>query len=357
MESLIHLPLEESKFDHTELLSGWESLAFAQSFNVSSIKPASSLAIEVMTGKVLPGVSRACYSIAQVNALLHGAGSRSIGKIYFSDFYTTGLDALPYSRAKFQAFAYCSGQTFDIHSKCQSHIAWMRLWEVMAMNVYAKVFVPCQELKELILTALPGLDYEKIEVVGLPFDSAAVAKLCELHHAPADEIDVVFTSSFNHEKNPRMFLDIVMASPEFKFAISTAHEELTGSDEAAVDLALRMEAKGRLKIYRNMSKGRYYAVLSRSRVIFNCAIQEWVGYTLLEALTFGCVPLYPNYRSFPDALMQSSENLYAPRNFEDAVAKLRVLLSREELSFRYAQQVLNYHNGALASIAQTMKQI
>ena len=44
-----------------------------------------------------------------------------------------------------------------------------------------------------------------------------------------------------------------------------------------------MEKEGTLKIYENLKKDEYYKILADSRVLFNCALQDWVSNTVSEA--------------------------------------------------------------------------
>ena len=61
-----------------------------------------------------------------------------------------------------------------------------------------------------------------------------------------------------------------------------------------------MEKEGTLKIYENLKKDEYYEILADSRVLFNCALQDWVSNTVSEADSLGTNVLFPAYRSFPE---------------------------------------------------------
>jgi hypothetical protein len=289
-----------------------------------------------------------------MSALLKGLKGRDFGKVYFSDFYTTGLDALKYSGAAHQAYSFLWAQTFDCHDfTAQLHMDWMRPWEVMAFNTYRKVFVACDGLKELIVAALPQVEHQVV-VVGLPFNSAAVRAMMDVTLCPADEIDCVYSSRWDFEKQPKFFLELVKACPNLKFAVCTGRGELTGTDAASVKQAEALEAAGRLRIYRGCTKAQYLAVLSRSKVQFNGALQDWISYTLLEALTMGCQPLYPNIRSFPQALQWSEPNLYVPYDLNDAKNKLGALVNSKD-SFPFRDPILAYHDAALLNIANIIE--
>jgi hypothetical protein len=89
-----------------------------------------------------------------------------------------------------------------------------------------------------------------------------------------------------------------------------------------------LESRGDLKIYENLKKDQYYELLADSRVLFNCALQDWVSNTVSEADTLGCNVLYPAYRSFPETFANDRDRLYIPWSQEDAYQKLNILLAR-----------------------------
>ena len=66
----------------------------------------------------------------------------------------------------------------------------------------------------------------------------------------------------------------------------------------------------------------YYNILNDSRVLFNCALQDWVSNTVSEADALGCNVLYPAYRSFPEVFANDAERMYVPWSQEDAIEKL-----------------------------------
>lgn len=351
--NLTYIPLESYKARYTELLScpgGWAEAAFAARFTkVVPIRPKSKEEDLVITnGRVLDSRNRPKWALKQMGILADMPYS-DMGKIYFDDFFTPGLEALPYFGAKFQAYAFCWAQTFDMYDFTFPMSNWMRPYEVMAYGIYNKVFVACEELKDLI-TACSSEMGARTHVVGLPFNSKNVATLRDpAYECP--EYDVVFTSRLDEEKQPDFFLDLVRTTG-VKAAICTGHSELRG-DAIAVQKAKSMAEHGKLDIHLNMTKGQYYAVLAKSHVQFNCALQDWVSYTLLEALTYGCVPLYPNFRSFPAALDYAEGNLYRPFDLDDAAAKLQALLDQRR-QFNFADQILVTHDSTLSRIADMM---
>ena len=89
-----------------------------------------------------------------------------------------------------------------------------------------------------------------------------------------------------------------------------------------------LQARGLLTVYEDLEKNDYYNLLNDTRVLFNCALQDWVSNTVSEADTLGCNVLYPAYRSFPETFSNDRERLYIPWSIDDALDKLEKLLKK-----------------------------
>ena len=354
-ESLALVPLEPYAQRYTSYLGDVEEKIFSQSFKTVSHKPKEGIVMDIQSGRVLDTYNRPLWCMNQMQSLLTKHG-KDLGKVYFSDFYHTGLDALRYSGIRHQAYAFLWAQTFDQYDFTASdHMEWMRPYEAMALSIYRKVFVASAMLKELIVSAFPNTQLQ-VEVVGLPFDSAHVKSLADFSLCPTEKIDVVYSSRWDLEKNPQFFLSLVKSMDGVKFAVCTGSEDLRGTDFGAIAEAKRLEESGRLRIYRGLNKASYLAILSRSTIQFNCSLQDWVSFTLLEGLTMGCIPVYPNHRSFPVELYYDPRFLYAPFVLADAVEKVRNVLQSKMQTFPYKDTILDRHDGALHRVADIIQQ-
>jgi len=103
---------------------------------------------------------------------------------------------------------------------------------------------------------------------------------------------------------------------------------LRSNNARYLERARAMQAAGQLKIYEDLKKNDYYALLNDTRVLFNCALQDWVSNTVSEADTLGCNVLYPAYRSFPETFANDPNRLYVPWSLDDAFTKLEHLLDQ-----------------------------
>lgn len=354
-QNITCLPLEPYKARYTQFLKEWEQEAFTEKFNVKSIEPATPQVLNIVRGRVLDSVNRPITAMAQTSELLRSAAALSLGKVYFSDFFHPGLESIAYSGYGMTSAAFLWAQTFDQYDFTTEMIDWMRPWEIMAFQIYTHVFVACPLLKDLIVSALPWAA-SKISVVGLPYNSKKVLSHFDASLCPAEEYDVVYSSRWDSEKNPMLFVQLVKTNPDLKCVVCTGREDLLGTAQEAITEAEELEKQGKLTIKRGCSKKTYYAYLARSRVQVNTAFQDWVSYTLLEALTLNCLPLYPNRRSFPEALLHDDEVLYLPDNLSSMESKLRKLLAKPKNSgYRYRDLILQQHDLALPKIVDIME--
>ena len=118
-------------------------------------------------------------------------------------------------------------------------------------------------------------------------------------------------------------MDLIEAypNPNTEFAILSGGP-LRSNNQKYLDRALQMEKDGKLTIMKDLKKNDYYNILNDSRVLFNCALQDWVSNTVSEADALGCNVLYPAYRSFPEVFANDAERMYVPWSQEDAIEKM-----------------------------------
>lgn len=356
MKTLKHLPIEPYKQRYTELLHTWESSTFSKYFEYEAVTPKNAnVVMDVSNGHVLDRKQRPLWCLDQVRQLIERDTKPDV--TYFSDFYTSGIDALTYSGDKSKKGAYCWAQSFDNYdftATDDSLSGMMRMYEFMALTaVYDAVFVACPVLADLIQSAIGKANAKKIHVVGLPFSSTHVRSLVVNSDHTFNPIDVVYSSRWDVEKNPCFFLDVVEAMPDRKFAICTGWSTLRGTDTVAIARANNLIAKGRIQLYAGLDKPMYYSILEASSIQINTAKQDWVSFTLLEALSLNCLPLYPMFRSFPHTLQYDGRFLYNPNSVDDAVEHANFLLDTSQ-DRRVLNDILAYHNSSLDRIAHTL---
>jgi hypothetical protein len=112
-----------------------------------------------------------------------------------------------------------------------------------------------------------------------------------------------------------------------------------------------MEADGKLCIYDQLTKDQYYDLLNNTRVLFNCALQDWVSNTVSEADALGSNVLYPAYRSFPEVFADDPNRLYVPWSIDDAYHKMCNLLWEPHHNMGL---ISDWNNGTIDRIVDIM---
>jgi len=296
----------------------------------------------IVTGQVLDAHGRSYYSLTQMAALVKKMKQGEItwkDTIFFEDMFTPGLESLPYIMDQMEweyhprVFVRCLAQTIDPDDFL--HVwdmqKWMAHYEKMTDTWVTGILASNEEMVAHMKIA--GWEAPMFNISGLAFDKEEVRSRVT-RTIPFNERKkrVVFAARFDQEKQPNFFMDLVeryaVINPEIEFAV-LAGGPLRSNDQIYLDRARALEKTHNFKIYENLKKNEYYEILSDSRVLFNCALQDWVSNTASEADALGTNCLYPAYRSFPETFANDRECLYIPWSLDDAVFKLNTLLVQE----------------------------
>lgn len=330
MKTFWYVPIENINSRYTQqLCETWMPSAFrhgnlaldnAWEF-VSILPPDVPRSIEI--GSVLDGVNRGTVSLTQTKHLLKEQVQTG-DIVFFQDFWTPGIEALLYSwhhqGVKPRMYAMVHAQSVDEYDFTYPMRQWMRHielgWSIMFDGLFVASTVHRNQLKAAGFKC-------PIHVVGLPIDAAAVSD-----QMPTLEKrdQVIFTSRLNNEKNPYFMLEVAQRFLQdyrpYEWVVTTSADaftsEVPGFLEAMTAFA---EQEPRFKLLAGLSKTRYYYQLAISRVQFNCSLQDYVSWTLLEASIASCELTYPNFRSFPECVDQS--RLYHPFSRDSAVTTLK----------------------------------
>lgn len=333
---LIYLPLEPYVERYTWLMSrvgGWTETHFKNN-HIDFIRvdgdSEETMPCRIETGSVLDAHARCTWAMNQVGRvinLLKAGKIRDNDVIYFEDFWHPGIESLFYIREltgiNFKLGCFIHAQSVDSSDFTYPMRDWMRPMEVGMSKAIDFIFTCSPILQQLCIEA--GYDPEHIFKVGLPYNSTRLLEqLTEMgFKRPEKKEFVLFSSRFDSEKNPHFFMDLIEANPDIKFKLVKPRRHLS-NDIEVVNRAESLVKDGLLEIVDTSDKLTYYRTLAEADVQFNCAEQDWVSWTLLEALTFGCKPLYPNHKDFPSELQGfHDEAIYDHHNLESASMKLR----------------------------------
>ena len=196
---------------------------------------------------------------------------------------------------------------------------WMRKYEEMLDNFVDGILASNEEM--VMHLKIAGFKCPIYNISGLAFNKKQVQDMAGEIPSFYDRPEVVsWASRLDEEKNVNFFLDIIEKTPDIQYQILQGGKLRSNNSQI---LARLEKGLPNLKIYTNLKKTEYYNHLKNSRVLFNCALQDWTSNTLSEADALGCNVVFPSYRSFPEVVGNHSGKLFVTWDKTDALFKLQ----------------------------------
>jgi hypothetical protein len=235
---------------------------------------------------------------------------------------------------------------------------WMGLYEKM-VDQFADIVLASNE--EMVMNMkIAGWEAPIYNISGLAFGKEEVRGrvVGELKPFNQRAMRVGFAARWDQEKQPDFFLDLI---EEWHTRYNGRHPiefclfsgaKLKSNNDSYMERTREFEKRGWLKIYEDLEKNDYYDLLNDTRVLFNCALQDWVSNTVSEADTLGANVLYPAYRSFPETFANDPERLYIPWSLEDATQKLIKLLESPHPNMG---KISNWTNGTIDRVCDILE--
>ncbi len=251
-------------------------------------------------------------------------------------------------------YAFCHAQSVDQNDFTFEMLPWIRHYEKGNGAILDGIFVNCKALKNLLVKQEISHP-DKIHVHGHIYNSKKVKEMFPDNWGNIKKKkQVVYSSRIDTEKDPYLFLKLAnycfFIDPEIKFVVTTSSPELRSNDPKIVESFLNYQFPN-LDIRVNQTKTQYYGTLLESKIQFNCADQDFISYCLLEALTCECIPVYPNYLSFPEVLPK--KYLYDKGDYIFASELIKQFIHEnfdQDLKF-----TLMYHDNTWEKMLQTMR--
>ena len=341
MGKLYYMGLEPYEGRYTLQLQQWSEAAFKRRGIDYEIIHGDILddSKSIVTGQVLDAHGRSYYSLTQMANLVKKMKLGQItweDTIFFEDMFTPGIEAIPYIIDQLpweyqpEIYVRCLAQTIDpddfLHVWDMQE--WMGHYEKMCDTWVTGILASNEEMVAHMKIA--GWKAPIFNISGLAFDKDEVqSRVQEIKPFINRKKRVVFAARFDQEKQPGFFMDLIedygKYNRDVEFAVLSGGP-LRSNDQKYLDRARELEKTANFKIYENLKKNEYYELLADSRVLFNCALQDWVSNTASEADALGTNCLYPAYRSFPETFANDAECLYVPWSMEDVKNKLDHLL-------------------------------
>ncbi len=367
MRKLYYMGLESYEARYTLQLTEWNRRVFdARGLDVVYV-PGLTLdnSQQIVVGQVLDAHGRSYFGMSQMMNLVRMMQQGEVTSsdvIYFEDMFQPGFESLGYiinqvpQEMRPRIFVRCLAQAIDpddfVHVWGMGK--WMMDYERMVNDIVTisggAVLATNEEMVAHMRIA--GWTAPIYNISGLAFGKAEVLERIggagNIRPFEDRASRVGFAARFDQEKQPGFFMDLIdMFYDQYPVVVEFciySGGELRSNNPDYVARAREMEAAGRLKIYDNISKNEYYDHLNNTRVLFNCALQDWVSNTVSEADTIGCNVLYPAYRSFPETFANDPNRLYIPWSIDDAYHKMQNLLREPHHNMGL---ISNWNNGTI----------
>jgi len=345
MRKLYYMGLESYESRYTLQLTEWNRRVFERRGLDVVYVPGETIdsSQSISVGQVLDAHGRSYFAMSQMMNLVRMMRQGEVTAddvIYFEDMFQPGMESLPYimdqvpAQYRPRVFVRCLAQTIDpddfVHVWGMQR--WMSLYEHMCNEFVTGVLATSEEMVAHMRIAgwrapiynVSGLAFGKEEVIERVGGAAMIT--------PFDQrpMRVGFAARWDQEKQPGFFMDLAeMWHSQGSFPVEFAIYQggaLRSNNPDYVTRARDLAQQGKIRIYENLSKNQYYFHLNHTRVLFNCALQDWVSNTVSEADTLGANVLYPAYRSFPEVFANDPNRMYVPWSIDDAYCKLENLL-------------------------------
>ena len=349
MRRLWYCGLEQYKARYTLQLQEWNERVFKRRKIDYTVVPGETLSTDqaIVTGQVLDAHGRSYFSMSQLMNLVKMMKEGKITNkdvIYFEDMFQPGIESLPYiinqvpATSRPRIFVRCLAQSIDpddfVHVWGMGK--WMGLYEKMVCEIVkdtnGAVLASNEEM--VMHMKVAGWDCPIYNISGLAFGKEEVEQRVGGKIKPFNQrrMRVVFAARWDQEKQPDFYMDLIEEfnkrhNNNVEFVLCSGGK-LRSNNESYMKRTQKLQEQGKLIIYEDLDKNKYYEILNDSRVLFNCALQDWVSNTVSEADTLGCNVLFPAYRSFPETFSNDHERLYIPWSIEDALDKLEKLLKK-----------------------------
>ena len=361
--------LEKYVARYTYQLQDWNERIFKQRGINYVIVPGETLSNDqaIVTGQLLDAHGRTYFGMSQLMNLVKMMKQGECSDediVYFEDMFQPGIESLPYILKQVPAnlrpriFVRCLAQSIDpddfVHVWGMSE--FMGHYEKMVDSFVDGVLATNEEM--IMHMKIAGWKAPLYNISGLAFGKNEVRGRVLGPLKPFEErtMRVAFSARWDQEKQPDFYMDLIEAfysrsNKKIEFCIFSG-SKLKSNNESYMERTRKLQSEGKLVIYEDLEKNDYYQLLNDTRVLFNCALQDWVSNTVSEADTLGCNVLYPAYRSFPETFANDNTRLYIPWSIDDAMSKLQNLLVSPH---NYQGRISDYNDGTIDRICDIME--
>ena len=339
MRKLWYCGLEPYKARYTLQLQDWNERVFKRRGIDYVIVPGETLSNDqaIVTGQVLDAHGRTYFGMSQLMNLIKMMKAGELSNedvIYFEDMFQPGIESLPYilkqidSNHRPRIFVRCLAQSIDpddfVHVWGMQE--FMGHYEKMVDSFVDGVLASNEEM--VMNMKIAGWKAPIYNISGLAFGKEEViSRVDSIKPFEKRTKRIAFSARWDQEKQPDFYMDVIeefvkrFGNDEVEFCVFSG-SKLKSNNDSYMERTNKMRSEGKLRIHEDLEKNDYYKLLTDTRIVFNCALQDWVSNTVSEADALGCNVCYPAYRSFPETFANDYTRLYTPWSVEDAAIKL-----------------------------------
>jgi len=315
---------------------------------------------QIKVGAVLDAVGRGKFAMSQCSNFLDMINTDQVKNgdvIFLQDYWHPGIESILYALDLYgievNMYAMLHAQSVDEYDFTWPMRTWMRPYELGLDRRMSGIFVGSTIHRDQLRSA--GFE-APIHVLSLPLHKEMLLNTLPGFDITAPrENKIVFSSRLDKEKNPFFMLAVaekfLNEYEDWTWNVTTSGKSfksmVPGVIEAMEALAIKQP---RFKLLSNLTKEEYYTELATSKIQFNCSLQDYVSWTVLESVAYGCDVIFPNFRSFPEFIPE--HKLYMPFDVNSAydALKTNVMWSSNDVKHK---QLYNFPD--LADLGRRME--
>lgn len=314
---------------------------------------------QIKIGAVLDAVGRGKFAMSQCSNFLDMLNADQVKNgdvIFLQDYWHPGIESILYALDLYginvRIYAMLHAQSVDEYDFTWPMRNWMRGFELGLDKRMSGIFVGSTIHRDQLRAA--GFE-APIHVLSLPLHKQMTLDvLPNFKHEDPKEKKVVFSSRLDKEKNPFFMLEcakkFLNSYQDWTWHVTTSGKSFKSMAPGVVE-ALEAYAKEepRFKLLSNLTKEEYYTELATSKIQFNTSLQDYVSWTVLESVTFGCDVVFPNFRSFPEFIHVNRR--YVPFDLESAYQ----VLCQTAIYFDLKNKTQKYNWPDIADLGRRME--
>jgi glycosyltransferase involved in cell wall biosynthesis len=305
MKKIIYVPLEDMEERYTVMFNN----AF-KGYCDYYIYPEFNYDTKIETGEFLDVNKTIIFKSKQLQMIgeLFYKGEVNDGDIFvISDIFFPGIESIKYmaelQNIEVKVFAFNHAGRADKDDFVQKLGSWADYSEAGYHHICDGIFFGSEFHANRVIDYF-SIDESKSHITGMIWNADYINSIHQKSNTPKKDI-IVWPHRISKEKGFDEFIEYAKLNQDKNFLITSSGNKVD------------VELPSNVKYQYNLSKKEYYQVLNESKYYLSNAHQETFGYTLQEAIHYGCKIAVPNRACYgemvPDVcLFDDIENV----NFE-----------------------------------------